>query len=185
MHGCCGAAGQSSRRATPQELAYLKACGALPSSAVAGGLISVGTAFTACGKAGVAAPLLAATAGTAELQPDTASLAQAQLLSAPPPGVMHECHLLCAMHMCKPQLAECEACNAGSLPLALPPLPATLPPHSTPAGSLSKPHSWSPLLLAPLPTATQLLQLLQLVKAAAQPAVTSHTAEPGAGQARV
>ena len=54
------------------ELRFLKAVGALSARANSGRLISVDRAIMACGKLGVAAPVLAAMAGIPDLQPYTA-----------------------------------------------------------------------------------------------------------------
>ena len=67
------AAGHGYRRATHQELSFLVEAGAL-GRAPSGLLISVDAAISACDRARVAAPVLAALAGVPELQPYTPSL---------------------------------------------------------------------------------------------------------------
>ena len=66
--------------ATPEEWRFLKQAGVLSPGATSGLLISVGTAITACRKARVAAPMLAALEGIPELQPHTGPLPLSQPL---------------------------------------------------------------------------------------------------------
>ena len=88
MHGCSGfAEGPGYRPATREELCFLRAIGALGSRATHAVLISVDKAIRVCAKAEVAAPLLAAISGVAELQPYSAPPSRAHLLMAPQSGV--------------------------------------------------------------------------------------------------
>ena len=88
MHGCSGfAAGPEYRPATREELGFLKATGAIGSFAAHAMLISVAKAVRVCAKAEVAAPLLAAISGIAELQPYSAPLPHAHPHKAPQSGV--------------------------------------------------------------------------------------------------
>ena len=83
-HACCGAAaGPGATPATPQVLKFLKTAGAIHKLAMLGALVSVDMAVSACGKAGVAVPVMAALAGVPKLKPYTAPLAQTQPLLAP------------------------------------------------------------------------------------------------------
>ena len=77
--------------ATPEAIDFLVAVGAHKAKTANGVLISVDTAVKACEKAGWGAPLLAALAGVAELQPHTAHLLPlSQHLLATPSG-RHAC----------------------------------------------------------------------------------------------
>ena len=81
------AAGHGRMPATPQELDFLRAAGAITALANRSALISVDIAIRACSKAGAAGPLLAALARVAELQPHTPSLPQATPLPVPSIGM--------------------------------------------------------------------------------------------------
>lgn len=80
------AAGHGLRGTTHEELRYLKDSHVLGDATSKGLLILVDVAIGACGKAGVAAPVLAALAGIPWLQPYTPPLRQAQPLLPPSPG---------------------------------------------------------------------------------------------------
>lgn len=91
MNGCLGPAGPHRRRpSTPEEMAFLKAIGAHNGRKGIGLLSCVAGAISACGRAGVAAPVLAAMAGIADLRPYSGPLPPAQPpLVAPSPDEQH------------------------------------------------------------------------------------------------
>lgn len=81
------AGGHGCRQAEPEELLFFKASGAQKKFGCKGLVIAVDVAISACAEAGVAAPVLAAMAGIAKLQPCTPHLPQVQALMPPPSGV--------------------------------------------------------------------------------------------------
>ena len=107
---CWSADSDSWRPATPEEISFLKDAGALLAQASRVVLLSVGTAISACSKAGAAAPLVAAMEGIAGLQPCTAPMPHSQpLLSARSPGVP-------SMHACMPSLTALTLTKSGMWP---------------------------------------------------------------------
>ena len=82
-----GADGRGYKLATPEAVRFFNAATVQNRRAWTAVIITVGAAMRACDKEGFPAPLLAAMAGIAELQPYTApSLPQAQRLLATPSG---------------------------------------------------------------------------------------------------
>ena len=177
------AAGHGCKPAIPAEMRGLKATGATGSTL--GLLLSVDIAMRACSNAGVAAPLLAAMAGVAGLQPYIAPQPQAQPVPVlPPSGVPHARGLTVCFHAChvKRQLAECGLRSAGGVAPAqpehmVPPLPGALPPNPVPAMSVSQPHSLPYNTLAPAAPPQE--EAPQQAQGPAEPVANSAPAEPG------